>query len=263
MCRLFGLLADGEVELTVSLLDAPPKFHAQGHTNPDGWGVGWYRDGEAGVIKHELPAAGALSPEQGSFHGSASLFLSHVRRSSRAPRALKNCHPFQHGGWLFAHNGAIHPLLEKWLRKSVAAVQPVKYEGQTESEALFRWLLLNIEQAGGVEAGVRAAVAPLIADGQFSSLNFLLARAGELYAFRYATRSLAYYSIYFLTPGAGGELDATSEDVHAHLRTRGLADRRAALIATEKLTAGPWQLLELGHLLSVKADLSVTVASVV
>ena len=260
MCRLFGLMADGEVELAMSLMDAPPKFHAQGHTNPDGWGVGRFQGSLASVTKHELPPKGELPPEQGSFRGSGSLFLAHVRRSSRAPRAQKNCHPFQHEGWMFAHNGALHPLLEKLVRKSVGAV---KYEGQTESEALFRWVLQSIEKAGGVEAGIRTAVQPLIADGQFSSLNFLLARAGELYAFRYATRSLGYYSMYFLARPAGGELDAQSEDVHAHLRTDGLARHRAVLIATEKLTAEPWQAVESGHLLCVKADLTVLSASMV
>lgn len=251
-------MADGDVELAVSMMDAPPKFHAQGHTNPDGWGVGRFQDGQPAVTKHELPPNGEVTLEQGSFRGSGSLFLAHVRRSSRAPRAQKNCHPFQHDGWLFAHNGALHPLLEKWVRKSVGAV---KYEGQTESEALFRWLLLSIEKAGGVEAGIRAAIQPLVADGQFSSLNFMLARAGELYVFRYATRSLDYYSMYCLARPAAGELDATSEDVHAHLRTAGLARHRAVLIATEKLTAEPWQLIEPGHLLCVKADLTVTSAS--
>jgi glutamine amidotransferase len=248
-------MTEANVELAVSLMDAPPKFHAQGHTNPDGWGVGCFHGGQASVTKHELPQNGELTPEQGSFRGSGSLFVSHVRRSSRAPRAKKNCHPFLHDGWLFAHNGALHPLLEKWVRKSVGAV---KYEGQTESEALFRWVLQSIEKAGGVEAGIRAAIQPLVADGQFSSLNFLLARAGELYAFRYATRSLGYYSMYFLPRPAGGELDAASEDVHAHLRTEGLARQRAVLIATEKLSAEPWQAVEPGHLFCVKADLSVS-----
>ena len=259
MCRLFGLMADGDVELAVSMLDSPSKFHAQGHTNPDGWGVGSFQGGQAAVTKHELPAKGDFTAEQGSACQTGSLFLAHVRRSSRAPRAQKNSHPFQHDGWLFGHNGALHPLLEKWVRKSVGAV---KYEGQTESEALFRWVLQSIEKAGGVEAGIRAAVQPLIADGQFSSLNFLLARPGELYAFRYATRSLSYYSLYYLVRNAGGELDAVSEDVHMHLRTDGLVRHRAILVATEKLTGESWQPVEPGHLLCVKADLSVALVSV-
>src|SRR5260221_3820873 len=98
MCRLFGLMAEGDVELAVSMMDARTMFHSQGHTNPDGWGVGSFQGGQASVTKHELPPKGELTREQGSFRGSGSLFLSHVRRSSRAPRAHKNCHPFQHDG---------------------------------------------------------------------------------------------------------------------------------------------------------------------
>lgn len=259
MCRLFGLVADGEVGLEMSLLDAPAQFHAQGHTNPDGWGLGWFSGAEAHVLKHELPATGELTPEQGRGQAAGSPLIAHVRRSTRAPRAQKNCHPFQHEGWLFAHNGALYPLLEKWIRKSATRG---KYEGQTESEALFRWLLENIEKAGSVESGVRAAVAPLVADGQYSSLNFLLARAGELYAFRQATRSIGYYSIYYQSRKAGGELKADSQDVHTHLSTDGLARHAAVLVATEKLTPEAWQTLEPGHLLCVKADLSVAAVPV-
>ena len=113
-----------------------------------------------------------------------------------------------------------------------------------------------------MEAGVRAAVAPLVADGQYSSLNFLLARPGELYAFRHATRSLGYYSMYYLQRPAGGELQAVSKDVYARLSSNGLASHPAVLVATEKLTPEPWQILEPGHLLSVKSDLSVSAVPV-
>jgi glutamine amidotransferase len=128
----------------------------------------------------------------------------------------------------------------------------VQYQSQTESEALFRWIIMNIERAGSVEAGVRAALTPLIADGQYSSLNFLLARAGELYAFRSATRSVGYYSLYYLDRPAGGEFDVTSQDVFARLRSNGLAVAPALLVASEALGGEFWKPLELGQLLSLR-----------
>ena len=247
MCRLFGILAAGEVDLKVSLLDAPFQFHSRGHTNPDGWVLGCFKDWQVQLLKHDLPPKGELSPEQGEGSATSRLLMAHVRRSSRAPRAVRNCHPFTHDGWMFAHNGALFPMLEKWVRKNVGAV---KYEGQTESEAIFRWILINIEKAGSVEEGIATAVTPLIVDGQLSSLNFLLARQDQLYAFRYATRSIDYYSLYYLRRPAGGEIAASSKDVHTKLATRGLAAFHSVVVASEAITDGPWQMLGLGELLS-------------
>ncbi len=260
MCRLFGILAAGEVELKFSLLDAPAQFHARGHTNPDGWGIGFIQDGEPKLLKHELPAKGALTPEQGEGSAASRLLISHVRRSSRAPRALHNCHPFTHQGWMFAHNGALFPLLEKWVRKNVG---PTKYEGQTESESIFRWILINIAKAGSVEEGVARALTPLVEDGQLSSLNFLLAKQDQLYAFRYAKRSTEYYSLYYLRRPAGGEIAAESRDVHSKIGTRGLAGHAAVVVASEPLGGGDWKSIGMGHLLSVNANLETKTSALV
>ncbi len=256
MCRLFGLMTSGEVDLEMSLVEAPDHFRALGQNNPDGWGLGFFEEDAPRVLKRNLPPQGELTPEQAQASARSRQFLAHVRRSTRAPRALHNCHPFTHDGWMFAHNGALYPLLEKWVRSRVGAV---KYEGHTESEALFRWLLKNIEKAGGMEAGIRAAVEPLVADGQFSSLNFLLARAGALYAFRYATRSAEYFSLYYLDRAPGGELEAASKDVFSRLSSRGLAQHRAVLVASEALTAEGWKPLGMGELLCVREDLGIEV----
>lgn len=261
MCRLFALMATAEVDLEISLLDAPREFHALGQANPDGWGLGFFPQGQEAapsILKQALPAEGELAPEQAEARGEGRLFLAHVRRGSRAPRARHNCHPFTHDGWLFAQNGALFPLLEKWVRSRVGAV---KYEGHTESEALFRWILLNIEKAGRPEEGIRAAVEPLLADRQFSSLNFLLARPNRLYAFRYAARSADYFTLYYLDRPPGGELGAVSRDVFSRLRSRALARQRAVLVASEALTPEPWQALGMGQLLCVRDNLEIEVVS--
>ncbi len=260
MGRLFALVAEAKVGLEISMLEAPARCRALGQLNPDGWGLGFFEDGTPRVLKQALPAQGELTPEQAGGRAEARLFLGHVRRSSRAPRALHNCHPFTHDGWLFAHSGALFPLLEKWVRSRVGRVP---YEGHTDSEAIFRWLLQNIEKASKPEEGIRAAVEPLVADGQFSSLNFLLARPGALYAFRYAVRSADYYSLYYLDRPAGNELDAASRDVFSRLRSSGLDQRRAALVASEALTAEPWQVLGMGELLCVRENLEISVVGLI
>lgn len=260
MCRLFGLMAAAPVGLEISMVDAPAQCRALGQLNPDGWGLGFFEDGAPRMLKQVLPAQGELTREQAQGRAEARLFLAHVRRSSRAPRALGHCHPFTHDGWLFAHNGALFPLLEKWVRSRVGAVN---YEGHTDSEAIFRWILQNVEKAARPDEGIRAAVEPLVADGQFSSLNFLLAGPGVLYAFRYAVRSAGYYSLYYLHRPPGSEMEATSRDVFSRLRTGGLARHRAVLVASEALTPEPWRALGMGELLCVRESLETAIISVV
>lgn len=255
MCRLLGLVASQAVDLCFSMADAPARFRALGQNNPDGWGLGYFLDGRPEVQKNALPAAGEIPAENAAAEARSDLLMAHVRRSSRAPRATRNTHPFAEGGWLFAHNGALFPLLEARVRREVGRAP---YQGQTDSEALFRLLLRNLERHRDPPEAIRATVAPLVEDGQFSGLNFLLAGAGVLYAFRYATRSETYYSLHWLRREPGRPLEAASCDNYARLRSGALAEASAVLVCSEQLEEPPpgqsWQALAMGELLVVHAD---------
>lgn len=173
-----------------------------------------------------------------------------MRRSSRAPRAVKNTHPFAYGDWLFAHTGALHPLLEVGVRRLVGRERT--YEGQTDSEALFHLLLSYLEGAGDPVAAIDEALRPVLADGQFSGLNFLLANPETLYAFRYAARSADYYSLYWRLRQPGPPLDARSRDNFARLESGGLAHTPAILVCPEQIEDGEWCALQMGELLVVR-----------
>ena len=254
MCRLFGLVASQPVDFEFSLADAPMHFQALGQNNPDGWGLGYFLEGQPEVKpqvkKVVLPPTGDLSPEDATAEARSNLFIAHVRRSSRAPRAHRNTHPFAEGEWLFAHTGALFPLLETRVRRQVGRIQ---YEGQTDSEALFRLLLLNLERHRHPVEAIQATVRPLVEDGQFSGLNFLLARGDTLYAFRCATRSAAYYTLSWLRRGPGRPLEASSRDNYARLRSQALAEASAVVVCSEELEGAQggesWHALEMGELL--------------
>ncbi len=257
MSRLFGLAASRPVDLSFSLLEAPRNFGALKQNNPDGWGLGYFVEGRTEVRKNALPASGEVAPEEGAAEATSDLFIAHVRRSSRAPRALRNTHPFAEGGWLFAHTGVLYPLLEAKVRRQAGRAKP--YEGQTDSEALFRLILFHLgPQAEAARAdpipAIRAAVGMLLEDGQFSGLNFLMASAGTLYAFRYAARSASYFSLYWQRREAGRPFEAASRDNYARLRSHSLADTPAVLVCSEELE-GPagWQQLQMGELLVARA----------
>lgn len=250
MCRLLGVLSREPVDLAVSLREAPRQFAALGQNNPDGWGLGFFDSGQPQVRKHALPARGDIPPEQAGTEARSDLFVMHVRRASRAPRAERNTHPFSQAGWLFAHTGALYPLLEVSVRRMAGRAS---YQGQTDSEALFRLLLANLERQSDPVEAIRASVRPLIEDGQFSGLNFLLARPDTLYAFRYAARSAAYYSLGWLKRPPGRPLEASSRDNYARLCSNGLAGTESVIVCSEEIEAPPpggrWQPLALGELL--------------
>ncbi|GAA4736184.1 class II glutamine amidotransferase [Phytohabitans rumicis] len=111
-------------------------------TNGDGFGVGWYGvDAPPAPIlfRGVGPAWGDLNLRELARSISSPLFVAHIRASTGTPVEQTNCHPFRHGRWLWAHNGAIREfaLLKRDL---VLAVDPSLYPsiaGSTDSEVMF------------------------------------------------------------------------------------------------------------------------------
>jgi predicted glutamine amidotransferase len=109
-------------------------------TNGDGFGVGWYGpNGEPGRYRSVQPAWNDDNLRDIASHIKSSLFLAHVRRSTGTPVQQSNCHPFQHGKWLFVHNGLIYGY-ELIRRGMILEIDP-KYipelMGSADSELMF------------------------------------------------------------------------------------------------------------------------------
>jgi glutamine amidotransferase len=74
--------------------------------------------------------------------------LAHVRRATRGSKTVFNCHPFQYGRWVFAHNGDVRDfdqhratlldLVSPRLRRFVL--------GETDSEVLFFMFLTQLSK---------------------------------------------------------------------------------------------------------------------
>ncbi len=140
-----------------SLIEQSLKARGGSTTNGDGFGVGWYGAEEApGLYKSVRPAWNDANLRSISSHVRSGLFLAHVRATTGSPVQRSNCHPFQHGRWLFAHNGEIRGLRDL-KRDLVLAVDPVFFpeiEGTTDTEIMF-YLALTL----GLEADPVGAVA--------------------------------------------------------------------------------------------------------
>jgi predicted glutamine amidotransferase len=129
-------------------------------TNGDGFGVGWYGDKETAAVFHSIePAWNDRNLRALSGHITSRLVFAHIRASTGSPVQQTNCHPFQHGRWLWMHNGLIREY-HALKRDLTLAVSPERYpdiEGTTDSEVMFHLALTF-----GLEEDPPAAVARVI-----------------------------------------------------------------------------------------------------
>jgi glutamine amidotransferase len=146
---------------------------------------------------------------------------------------MSNTHPFQYDNWTFAHNGTISNIEE--VRSSLPKEYRSRIKGETDSETLFQWLMLNIDERG-VETGLQNAISFVdkVRGSGSSSMNFLLTNGKELFAYRRAYKKWAEYTLHYLE---SGDMVAVSSD---------------------PLTSGKWTMIPNSTLLSVGADLGMS-----
>jgi predicted glutamine amidotransferase len=174
-------------------------------TNGDGFGVGWYGEGDRpGVYRSVDPAWNDWNLKNMAAHIRSGLVLAHIRASSGTPVQQTNCHPFCHGRWLFMHNGVVHDFA-KVKRDLVLQIDPSLYPsllGSADSEVLF-FLALTY----GLEDDPPAAIARTIGlvehvgrehGVEFPFQGTIATSNGErLWAFRYSSEGKSrtlYYS---------------------------------------------------------------------
>jgi predicted glutamine amidotransferase len=130
---------------THSLIDQ--SLHAQlgaTTTNGDGFGLGWYGEGdEPGIYRSVHPAWNDRNLRELAAHISSRLFFAHIRASTGTPVQETNTHPFRFGRWLFMHNGLVREF-PRLKREMLLAIDPAlipSIEGSTDSELLFHLTL--------------------------------------------------------------------------------------------------------------------------
>ena len=109
-------------------------------TNGDGFGVGWYEDGEPPrVYRSTHPAWNDRNLRELAAGISSPLFFAHIRASTGTAIQETNTHPFRHGQWLWMHNGLVreYPRVRRDLVNAIDDSLFNSLEGTTDSEALF------------------------------------------------------------------------------------------------------------------------------
>ena len=175
-------------------------------TNGDGFGVGWYEEGEPPRVYRSVhPAWNDRNLKELAAGISSHLFLAHIRASTGTAIQETNTHPFRYGNWLWMHNGLIREF-PRMRRELVLAIDDSLYdsiEGTTDSETMF-YLALTF----GLESDPVAAVERMVGfvedtgrrHGVEQPIQMTIATTGgdSVYAFRYSSEGDSR-SLYFST----------------------------------------------------------------
>ena len=257
MCRLFGLTAGlARVTATFWLLDAPDSLEAQSRRNADGSGIGFFDPaGQPVVDKQPEPAFSDQEFIREARQAESSAFVAHVRWATAGGRTMRNTHPFVMDGRVMAHNGGIGELgqLDQELGRYASRVL-----GETDSERYFALITKQTDAHGGdVGAGITAAAGWIAGHLPVSSLNIVVAAAGELWALRYPEQHALHILERPAVPGSGEpglHVRSSTSSVHAPA----LGDTASVVIASEELDGeSGWRMIAPGELVHVRPDLSV------
>lgn len=252
MCRLFGLTANKEVGVIFSMLQASNRFKNQGKANPHGWGFGWYEKEVPKVEKYGESAFFSNRFDERVKKIKSKIIIAHVRlATSGSSDSDSNAHPFIYNQWIFAHNGTVN---KKKILKLLRDPYNQNFTSEPiDSEVYFRYLIQCIDEKGDKIEGIKTAVNEVVKSS--GGANFLLSDGLKFYAFRYGRE------LYFLERDPLSPFSCSSNETYetyALIESKKLANEKAILIATEKLTEDEkWKELLDGELLVINENLEI------
>lgn len=256
MCRLFGVMANQEVDVCFSFFGAPKPFKSFSEIHTDGWGIGHYKNS-----KPKLDKKGLLDVDDPTKYPfkkvktiKSEIIISHVRKATTGNNSSLNAHPFQYGKWFFAHNGSVN---RQSLLRSLGDSYQNTLKGETDSEVYFLLLLQEIEKSNSPIEGIQNALKIVNKAGNYTGLNFLMSDGENLYAYRDAKGNQNDYSLYILKRPQypiNYKSDRTKRLIDIKL-SRG---ERAVLICSEQLTHDEkWEMINLRSLIIVDSNLKI------
>ncbi|MFT6817190.1 MAG: putative glutamine amidotransferase [Myxococcota bacterium] len=156
MCRLFGFRSSVPGRAHRSLLEAENAVARQSIRHTNGWGIGWYVDDDAYVVKAATAAHESERFQRASRGLTSHTMVVHVRRATVGIIDTMNAHPFRYGRWLCAHNGTIFSFDEHfkdWMLEQIDEGFRPLIMGDTDSEHLFYYLLSALADNGIARSG--------------------------------------------------------------------------------------------------------------
>ena len=242
--------------------------------NGDGFGVGWYAPESSPtpcVFTSIMPAWSNDNLRSLSEHVRSSCFFAHVRAASPGMKVSDlNCHPFQHGRYLWMHNGTIEGFWQ--IRRRLCESLPDQLynmiEGTTDSEhafAVFLALLGDTEREQTVNE-IGCALVQTVAQLELwtadtksekpSYYNFAVTDGRSLAAIRYVSDPhIEPASLYYSAKGRYQCVNGECQFVDNG------ASEKSIVIVSERLNENEhdWVRVAPNHLLTVDEKLNVNV----
>lgn len=264
MCRLYGFRATAPTNVACALVQAPNALMVQsrqdqaGHSHTHGWGIATYSDG----VPHVERQAGAAYQDE-AFRRAANradsrTVVAHVRQASIGSVCLDNTHPFVHGRWVFAHNGTLGAFtrMQAWMLDAMTPEHRMAIRGATDSEHIFHFLMsLSVQHPEYTPLAIlRMGLRQLLAWSHQADatatigLNVLLSNGDELVGSRWG-RTLWYLE--------QDRLQDCEICGFSHIRHDPHGSYRAAVIASEPISPGPWMAAPEGTLFGITPDMQV------
>jgi glutamine amidotransferase len=205
MCRLFAFRTALRSTGHRSLIAAENALGRQSARHPDGWGIGYYVGDYPHLYRNPAQALqDGLFRDLGSVV-SAYTLIGHIRKASVGSVNLLNCHPFQFGNWMMAHNGEIAGYDNPEVQAAVLALVAPKFQpyilGTTDSEVIFYAFLSRLSMqfedlsfkglpfnavADALQATVDDVIAIIDQHGtQLTKLNLIVTNGKLLIGHRY------------------------------------------------------------------------------
>ncbi|HEY1623754.1 MAG TPA: ergothioneine biosynthesis protein EgtC [Streptosporangiaceae bacterium] len=187
MCRHVAYLGP-PVSLREALIDPPYSLYRQswaprrqrfGTVNADGFGVGWYADGDPVPARYrrELPIwADDSFPDIARVTRTTAL-LAAVRSASEATtHGAAAAAPFAADNWLFSHNGRLDgwPSSAASLAASLPPAELLDLEARVDSALLWALILHRLRDGQPPPDAIAGTLAALDEAGLAGRFNFLL-----------------------------------------------------------------------------------------
>jgi glutamine amidotransferase len=154
-----------------------PRRQRHGTVNADGFGVGWYADGDPVPARYRrgTPIWGDPSlPDLARVTRSAAV-LAAVRDATPGTAVGEQAAaPFASDQWLFSHNGRLEGWPDSAAAHAPAATTLLSLEAMVDSAFLWALVLEWLQAGAAMETALAATIAALEAGGGAGRFNFLV-----------------------------------------------------------------------------------------
>ena len=248
MCELLAMSFNLPIKPNISFRG----FRHRGDSNPHGWGIAFYPDESAQVIKEPIRAGKSpLSKFLQDYQEVKSrIFIGHVRYTRERAKSHKNTHPFcrELNGkeYVFAHNGT----LRNYKSLKLGRFKPI---GKRDSEHTFCYLLNCIEKRNITKW--RNEDFEWLAEkfkeiNEYGSFNCIFSDGKLLFCYydKKGHKGLCFVQ----RKPPYGKIRLLDEDWQVDLAEEKRPEQTGYIIATRKLTDEPWEKFKFGELIVFK-----------